>query len=108
MRLALRRHLPDAEDLVGVLKVLSGWIAQSHSTTVRLLPMDVVTNARGVMVAKPVVAKGPEGPPLEKVSFCLACNQTILSITFLSLGYLFPSDSAGCVFLDTLAISSCA
>jgi len=68
LRLAIRQHLSDAEDLTCVLEILSAWVAQSHSLTIELLPTDVVKNAGGVMVAQPRATKRPDGPPLDKVS----------------------------------------
>jgi len=67
LRLALRQYLPDAEDLVCVLEILSGWIAASHSAPINLLPTGVVKNARGVPVPKLPTVKRSDGPPLEKV-----------------------------------------
>jgi len=82
LRLAIRQHLSDAEDLACVLEILSGWVARSHSLTIKLLPKEVVKNAGGVMVAKPRATKKPDGPPIENV---LSFLQTLLDASFLAL-----------------------
>ena len=69
LRLAIKQHLADAEDLTCVLEVLSGWVAAWHAVPVRLLPAGVVKNARGVMVAKPLITEMSDGPPLQMVNF---------------------------------------
>ena len=82
LRLAIRQHLPDAEDLTCVLEILSGWITQAQAMTIKFLPTDVVKNAKGVMIAKPPISKRPDGPPLEKVSVFLRFNMVIHSVIF--------------------------
>jgi hypothetical protein len=89
LRLALRQHLPDADDLVCVLEVLSGWVARSHTMSIKLLPTDVVKNARGVMVAKPPASKRPDGPPLEKVSLSLNVMRTFVHLPFSRFSHSF-------------------
>lgn len=69
LRLAIRKYLPDAEDIFCVLEILDGWIEKWSSVTLKLLPTDVSKNSRGVTVAKLHQAKRTVGPPLDDVSF---------------------------------------
>jgi hypothetical protein len=105
LRLAIRQHLPDAEDLICVLEALSGWVARAHSMSIELLPTDVVKNARGITVAKPLTAKRPNGPPLEKVNTLTLLNITWLLI-HIALGSLISSDVARLVVSHSLAAFS--
>ena len=106
LRLAIRQHLPDTEDLACVLEALSGWVTGAHSMNIELLPTDVVKNARGVMIAKPAtVNKRPNAPPLEKVSTSSLLNTTRLFI-HIALDYIISSDIARRVVSHSLAASS--
>ncbi|OBZ70519.1 hypothetical protein A0H81_09230 [Grifola frondosa] len=83
LRIALRRRLPDAADLVCVLEVLDGWLARLCTADVRLLPEGVAKDAHGVLVPVYPPASDPAGvPPPEKV---LAFLQSVLDASFLAL-----------------------
>ncbi|PBK93853.1 hypothetical protein ARMGADRAFT_1062677 [Armillaria gallica] len=67
LRLAIRRCLPEAEDLVCLLDVLEGWLAQWAGRDFRLMPSKKVVekNEKGVLVADTVVQeKGADLPPM--------------------------------------------
>jgi hypothetical protein len=73
--------------------------------SIELLPTDVVKNARGITVAKPLTAKRPNGPPLEKVNTLTLLNITWLLI-HIALGSLISSDVARLVVSHSLAAFS--
>jgi len=70
LRLAIRKHLQDADDVICILDVLESWIATWGTKEVRLLPpkKSISKNEHGVLVSKPS-EKGDKGglPPLIKV-----------------------------------------
>lgn len=67
LRLALRQHIPAAEDMMAVLEVLERWISEWNTVALKLVPSTVVKNPKGVTVAKPnrIVKAGV--PPLHLV-----------------------------------------
>lgn len=71
LRVAIRHHLPEADDLVYVLEILEGWIARWNAVALKLFPTTVSKNPRGVLVAKPREAKRTDGPALGVVSSLL-------------------------------------
>ncbi|PBK67026.1 hypothetical protein ARMSODRAFT_1020992 [Armillaria solidipes] len=85
LRLAIRRCLPEAEDLVCLLDVLEGWLAQWAGRDFRLLPSKKVVekNEKGVLVADTVVhEKGADLPPMNDI---VSFTQVILDSSLLTL-----------------------
>ncbi|SJL02520.1 uncharacterized protein ARMOST_05851 [Armillaria ostoyae] len=85
LRLAIRRCLPEAEDLVCLLDVLEGWLAQWAGRDFRLLPSKKVVekNEKGVLVADTVVhEKGADLPPMDDI---VSFTQVILDSSLLTL-----------------------
>lgn len=87
LRLAVRRCLPEAEDLVYLLDVLEGWLAQWAGRDFRLMPSKKVVekNEKGVLVADIVVQeKGADLPPMNDVRIfpphCLPVKLIILPV----------------------------
>ena len=68
LRVALKKHLPDAEDIVCVLEILDGWLERWGAEELRLLPEGVKKDENGVYVAVFPEEKPPEIPPLDKAS----------------------------------------
>jgi len=88
LRLAIRTHLPEADDLVCVLEILEEWMARWNAMALKLLPMNVTKGARGLVAAKPRVGKRSDGLPLgEVISFL----QTVLDASFLTLLQYTPA-----------------
>ncbi|KAM5534801.1 hypothetical protein V8D89_011517 [Ganoderma adspersum] len=71
-RTAIRKHLPDAADLVLILEVIDGWIVQHTADDALLSTSDNTNNATDAAGA----------PPLDKV---LAFVQSLLDASFLAL-----------------------
>lgn len=67
LRVALRQHLADAEDLICVLTVLDVWIEARCSEEVRLLPDQVKKDLHGVPIPLYTERKKDDLPPLDKV-----------------------------------------
>ncbi|KAL6309768.1 hypothetical protein BKA93DRAFT_850203 [Sparassis latifolia] len=82
LRVALRRHLSDAADLVPVLAVLDGWLARWGKEEVHLLPDCIKKDAHGVLVPLYSAHEPADLPPQDKV---LAFLQTLLDASFLAL-----------------------
>ncbi|KAK0491504.1 hypothetical protein IW261DRAFT_1438088 [Armillaria novae-zelandiae] len=85
LRLAIRRCLPEAEDLVCLLNVLEGWLAQWAGRDFRLMPSKKVVekNEKGVLVADIVVhEKGADLPPMNDI---ISFTQVILDSSLLTL-----------------------
>ncbi|KAK0461635.1 uncharacterized protein EV420DRAFT_1639932 [Desarmillaria tabescens] len=85
LRLAIRRCLPEAEDLVCLLDVLEGWLAQWSGRDVRLMPSKKVVekNDKGILVADAVVhEKGADLPPMNDI---VSFTQVILDSSLLTL-----------------------
>jgi len=82
LRVALRKHLPDAEAIVCVLEVLDGWIGKWGEEELRLVPEKVKKDAHGAYVAVYAEERTPEMPPLDKI---LLFTQAILDSSFLAL-----------------------
>ncbi|KAK0207011.1 hypothetical protein DFS33DRAFT_1255556 [Desarmillaria ectypa] len=85
LRLAIRRCLPEAEDLVCLLDVLEGWLAQWAGRDVRLIPSKKVVekNDKGVLVADTAVhEKGADLPPMNDI---VSFTQVILDSSLLTL-----------------------
>lgn len=94
LRVAMRRSLQDADDLLPVVKVLEMWVNQWVKRDVKLLPSkkEVSKNEHGVQVLK---VKGKEVnkdlPPFDKV---LAFLQTLLDASFITLLQHTPAHRA--------------
>lgn len=85
LRLAIRRCLPEAEDLVCLLDVLEGWLAQWAGRDLRLMPSKkkVEKNEKGVLVADTVThEKGADLPPMNDI---VSFTQVILDSSLLTL-----------------------
>ena len=68
LRLAIRKHLRDAEDLTCVLQVLVGWLEAWTAQDVALLPIRTTKDPHGATV--PVIEETKvDAPPVDKVSF---------------------------------------
>ncbi|KAK0190455.1 hypothetical protein F5146DRAFT_1137290 [Armillaria mellea] len=100
LRLAIRRCLPEAEDLVCLLDVLEGWLAQWAGRDFRLMPSKKVKvvekNEKGVVVADTVVQeKGADLPPMNDVrilsSPIVSFTQVILDSSLLTLIQYAPA-----------------
>ncbi|KAH9938085.1 uncharacterized protein B0H18DRAFT_1112274 [Fomitopsis serialis] len=82
LRVALRKHLPDAEAVVCVLEVLDSWVGQWSEEELSLVPEKVKKDAHGAYVAVYAEESTPEMPPLDKI---LLFTQAILDSSFLAL-----------------------
>ncbi|KAI0939855.1 hypothetical protein AcV5_001129 [Taiwanofungus camphoratus] len=82
LRVALRQHLADAEDLICVLTVLDVWIEARCSEEVRLLPDQVKKDLHGVPIPLYTERKKDDLPPLDKV---LTFLQDLLDASLLAL-----------------------
>ncbi|CCM01750.1 uncharacterized protein FIBRA_03816 [Fibroporia radiculosa] len=82
LRIALRRHLADADDLTHVLSILDGWVEQWCREDVRLLPDGVKKDAHGVQVPFYTERKQEGLPSLDKI---LNFAQSIFDASFLTL-----------------------
>ena len=67
LRVALKKHLPDAEDVVCVLEILDGWLERWGAEEVQLVPEGVKKDENGRYVAVLPEDKPLEIPPLDKV-----------------------------------------
>ncbi|KAG7447648.1 uncharacterized protein BT62DRAFT_1075023 [Guyanagaster necrorhizus] len=85
LRLAIWRCLPEAEDLVCLLDVLDGWLAQWAGRDVRLMPSKKVIekNEKGVLVA--VTAAHEKGADLPSMNDIVTFTQVILDSSLLTL-----------------------
>ena len=76
LRLALRTHLRDADELTYVLALLVGWLDQWTTEDVALLPEETTQDAHGALV--PVYpASKLEIPPVDKVRLSRTLPYTI-------------------------------
>ncbi|EMD40538.1 hypothetical protein CERSUDRAFT_111138 [Gelatoporia subvermispora B] len=82
LRLALRKHLPEAEDLTVVLGLLGSWIERWGSEEETLLPENVTKDARGVPIPVFAPQEKRDIPPLQKV---LTFTQSVVDSSFLIL-----------------------
>ncbi|KAF7965939.1 hypothetical protein HWV62_40764 [Athelia sp. TMB] len=82
LRLALRQHMPAAEDVMVVLEVLDEWISEWNAFSLKLVPSMVVKNPKGVTIAKPQRIVKAGTPHLHLV---IGFLQSILDASFLAL-----------------------
>lgn len=86
LRVALRKHLPSAEDVVSILVVLDGWVERWAANEPRLAPEKVKKDAHGVPVPVFAQEKRTDMPPLDKVCSSLVGSLSVLTIS----GYRVP------------------
>lgn len=67
LRVALKKHLSDAEDVVYVLEILDGWLEKWGAEELQLLPEGVKKDEGGTYVAVFTEQKRLAIPPLDKV-----------------------------------------
>lgn len=67
MRLAIKAHLHDADELNVVLSVIVQWVEAWCSEELALLPEKATKDSRGVMVPLYTSKRNSDLPPLEKV-----------------------------------------
>ena len=67
LRVALRKHLPDAEDVVCVLEILDDWLERWGAEEVQLVLEGVTKDENGAYIAVLPKEKPLEIPPLDKV-----------------------------------------
>ncbi|EPS98734.1 hypothetical protein FOMPIDRAFT_1164819 [Fomitopsis schrenkii] len=82
LRVALKKHLPHAEDVVCVLEILDGWLERWGAEKLQLVPEGVKKDESGAYVAVLTEQKVLEIPPLDKV---LAFISAFLDSSFLAL-----------------------
>ncbi|KAG2078131.1 hypothetical protein BDR04DRAFT_1226911 [Suillus decipiens] len=81
MRLAIRKHLPDAQDLILILELLDGWTIGGTEEYIRTLLKSVASNVV-------IEHRGGAAPPYDKtISFL----QVLLDASFVSLLQFPPS-----------------
>lgn len=81
LRLAIRQHLPDAAELVAILRVLNEWIDAWCAEDVHFLPERTKKDLHGALV--PVLEKQKGAiPPLERVSDVAPLVRAILTDGF--------------------------
>jgi hypothetical protein len=81
LRLAIRKHLPDAQDLIPILELLDSWTVGGTEGYIRALLKSVASNAT-------IPYRGGAAPPYDKV--CLrqivgGCPNTLQTISFLQV-----------------------
>lgn len=102
LRVAIRKHLSDVDDIICLLEVLDDWIAGWNTITLKLLPAGVVKNQKGIFVPKLHSAK-IDTPQLGKV--------LVFQFGYLphahnsSLGSLVFTNNAGCIIFIIIAAS---
>lgn len=81
LRLAIRKHLPDAQDLIPILELLDGWTVGGTEEYIRTLLKSVASNVA-------IEHRGGAAPPYDKtISFL----QVLLDASFVSLLQYPPS-----------------
>ncbi|KAG2041673.1 hypothetical protein BDR03DRAFT_945379 [Suillus americanus] len=81
LRLAIRKHLPDAQDLISILELLDGWTIGGTEEYIRTLLKSVASNVA-------IEHRGGAAPPYDKtISFL----QVLLDASFVSLLQFPPS-----------------
>ncbi|KAG0705987.1 hypothetical protein DFH29DRAFT_904566 [Suillus ampliporus] len=81
LRLAIRKYLPDAQDLIPILELLDGWIVGGTEEYIRTLLKSVASNVA-------IEHRGGAAPPYDKtISFL----QILLDASFVSLLQYPPS-----------------
>lgn len=81
LRLAIRKHLPDAQDLIPILELLDGWTVGGTEEYIRTLLKSVASNVA-------IEHRGGAAPPYDKtISFL----QVLLDASFVSLLQFPPS-----------------
>lgn len=81
LRLAIRKHLPDAQDLILILELLDGWTVGGTEEYIRTLLKSVASNVA-------IEYRGGAAPPYDKtISFL----QVLLDTSFVSLLQFPPS-----------------
>ncbi|KAG1905904.1 uncharacterized protein F5891DRAFT_1274949 [Suillus fuscotomentosus] len=81
LRLAIRKHLPDAQDLILILELLDGWTVGGTEEYIRTLLKSVASNTL-------IEHRGGAAPPYDKtISFL----QVLLDASFVSLLQFPPS-----------------
>ncbi|KAG1891199.1 hypothetical protein F4604DRAFT_1989301, partial [Suillus subluteus] len=81
LRLAIRKHLPDAQDLISILELLDGWTIGGTEEYIRTLLKSVASNVA-------IERRGGVAPPYDKtISFL----QVLLDASFVSLLQFPPS-----------------
>ncbi|KAG1756596.1 uncharacterized protein EDB91DRAFT_1093491 [Suillus paluster] len=81
LRLAIRKHLPDAQDLIPILELLDGWTIGGTEEYIRTLLKSVASNVA-------IEHRGGAAPPYDKtISFL----QVLLDASFVSLLQYPPS-----------------
>lgn len=81
LRLAIRKHLPDAQDLIPILELLNGWTIGGTEEYIRTLLKSVASNVA-------IEHHGGAAPPYDKtISFL----QVLLDASFVSLLQFPPS-----------------
>ena len=81
LRLAIRKHLPDAQDLIPILELLNGWTVGGTEEYIRNLLKSVASNTT-------IQYRGGAAPPYDKV--CLrqivrGCPNALQTISFLQV-----------------------
>ncbi|KZT66048.1 hypothetical protein DAEQUDRAFT_813894 [Daedalea quercina L-15889] len=92
LRVALRKHLPDAADIVCVLEVLDGWLERWGAEELSLVPEKVQKDVHGAYVPIFAEKQEQEMPPLGKmlkdsllVPQMLTFIQAVLDSSFIAL-----------------------
>ncbi|TCD63478.1 hypothetical protein EIP91_005360 [Steccherinum ochraceum] len=88
MRLAIRKHLRDADALVSVLEILLGWVESWCGEEPKFFPQGARNDGRGFFVPVMEDRKRDDLPPLAKV---LTFVQILLDSSFLTLLSHSPS-----------------
>ena len=107
LRLALRQHMPAAEDVMVVLEVLDGWISEWNAFSLKLVPSMVVKNPKGVTIARPQrIVKA--GTPLLHLVRALSKLPRVMVLILCFLGYWIPSKPPRCFLPRASPTSACS
>ncbi|TFY67644.1 hypothetical protein EVJ58_g1487 [Rhodofomes roseus] len=82
LRVALRKHLPDAEDVLCLIEVLDRWVGKWGEEELRLVPDRVKKDTHGMYVPIFEDERNPDMPPLDKI---LLFTQAVLDSSFVAL-----------------------
>lgn len=94
LRLAIRRYLPEPENIVAVLDVLDGWLAKTFTSERPLFASEDKANTTV-----------DDLPPVEKVRRVFSGPETILTFC-LTLDHRICSDNPRCILPGATAVSS--